>query len=62
MFEKRFRIVSNNGEYLTAAVIAQALLNYFTYASGRPDVTFGVIEEKKYPQDLPDSEIKIATA
>ncbi len=62
MFEKRFRIVSNNGEYLTAEVIAQALLNYFTRASGRPDVTFGVIEVKNQSQDLPDPETKITAA
>lgn len=62
MFEKRFRIVSNSSEYLSADILAQALLDYFTQASNRPDVSFGVIEEKGGLCNTAGSETKAASA
>lgn len=45
MFEKCFKVVSNSRQHLTAELISEALLNYFTLDPTKPDVAFGVIEE-----------------
>ncbi|MCM8823630.1 MAG: hypothetical protein NC822_03035 [Candidatus Omnitrophica bacterium] len=47
MVEKIFKIVSNSDKYLTADIVAEALLKHITLNSSDPKVSFGVIEIKK---------------
>ncbi|MCF7874486.1 MAG: hypothetical protein K9L87_03035 [Candidatus Omnitrophica bacterium] len=46
MVEKTFKIISNSKMHLTADLISEALLNYFTLDPTKSDVVFGVLEEK----------------
>lgn len=45
MVEKTFKIVSNSETYLTAELISEALLNYFTLDPTKSDAVFGVVEK-----------------
>ncbi|MCF7870119.1 MAG: hypothetical protein K9L69_03085 [Candidatus Omnitrophica bacterium] len=46
MVEKTFKIVSSSKAYLTAELISEALLNYFTLDPTKSDAVFGVAEEE----------------
>jgi hypothetical protein len=46
MVEKTFKIISNSKMHLTADLISEALLNYYTLDPTKSDVVFGVLEEK----------------
>ncbi|MCF7873517.1 MAG: hypothetical protein K9L84_03150 [Candidatus Omnitrophica bacterium] len=46
MVEKSFKVISNSETHLTAELISEALLNYFTLDPTKSDVVFGVVEEK----------------
>ena len=52
MVEKVFRIFSNSKEYLSADVIAMALLRQVTLNPNEPNVYFGVAEVISQEEDV----------
>ncbi len=52
MVEKCFRIFSNSKQHLSADLISEALLNYFTLNPAKDDVVFGVIEESSQKRKI----------
>ncbi len=50
MIEKTFKIVSNSAKHLTAELISEALLNYFTLDPTKADIAFGVVEQNNQNQ------------
>ena len=46
MVEKTFRIISDSAHFLTADITAQALLQFVTLDSRKPDAVFAVVENK----------------
>ncbi len=57
MVEKCFKIVSNSRRHLTAELISEALLNYFTLDPTKGDAVFGVID-----QDSQNKKTKVSSA
>lgn len=57
MVEKTFKIVSNSKKHLTAELISEALLNYFTLDPTKADIAFGVVEQNNQNQGIKDNKI-----
>lgn len=57
MVDKTFKIVSNSKEHLTAELISEALLNYFTLDPTKADAIFGVVEQNNQDQTIPSKKI-----
>lgn len=59
MIEKTFKIISNSGKHLTAELISEALLNYYTLDPTKSDTVFGVLEEKPTKKKLSNNNISL---
>ncbi|MCF7877318.1 MAG: hypothetical protein K9L95_02355 [Candidatus Omnitrophica bacterium] len=59
MVEKTFRIISNSKMHLTADLISEALLNYFTLDPTKSDVVFGVLEEENKSKRTKDYKVSL---